>query len=121
MSIFSLCGMIGLCLFCLIFLLTEFRKRADILILSSDHLEKFSFLGVGYAQRFDINEFDGFTKMWYYSKSYLHLIIDGKRVACCCNFHTRNYDTVKMALEDKLVFLGEENYSISNELSYILK
>tara|TARA_B100000929_G_scaffold56346_1_gene42056 strand:- start:1014 stop:1484 length:471 start_codon:yes stop_codon:yes gene_type:complete len=118
---FSLFGMMGCFLFCLYFLLTEFRKRADVFILSKNQIEKRSFFGIGYAQHFDLKELDGFTEMENYSKKYIHLIKNGKRVACCCNFHMRNYDEVKKALGDNLVFLGEEHYSIKAEAVYLLK
>jgi len=118
---FSLFGMVGCLLFCLYFLLTEFRKRADMFILSKTQIERRSYYGIGRRQHFDLNELDGFTEMNYYSKKYIHLIKNGKRVACCSNFHTRNYEEVKKAIEDKLVFLGGENYSLKDEVAYLLK
>ncbi|MEE3226052.1 MAG: hypothetical protein VX253_09055, partial [Bacteroidota bacterium] len=118
---FSLFGMTGCLLFCLYFLLTEFRKRADVFILSENQIEKRSFFGIGYALHFDLEELDGFTEMEYYSKKYIHLIKNGKRVACCCNFHMRNYDEVKKALGDTLIFLGEEPYSLKAEVAYLIK
>lgn len=113
-------GMLGLFIFCLFFLVIEFRKRADVFILSENQIEKRSFFGIGYAQHFDLKELNGFTEMEYYSKKYIHLIKNGKRVACCCNFHMRNYDEVKKALGDTLMFLGEEPYSIKAEAVYLL-
>tara|TARA_B100000949_G_scaffold218110_1_gene216264 strand:+ start:145 stop:615 length:471 start_codon:yes stop_codon:yes gene_type:complete len=121
LSTFSLYTMFGLFFFCLLFLLTEFRKRADVFILSKNQIEKRSFFGIAYAQHFDLKELDGFTEMEYYSKKYIHLIKNGKRVACCCNFQMRNYDEVKKALGDTLIFLGEEHYSIKAEVAYLLK
>ncbi|UBZ10490.1 hypothetical protein LDL79_17030 [Leeuwenhoekiella palythoae] len=121
LSTFSLYTMLGLFFFCLLFLLTEFRKRADVFILSENQIEKRSFFGIGYALHFDLEELDGFTEMEYYSKKYIHLIKNGKRVACCCNFHMRNYDEVKKALGDTLIFLGEENYSLKAEVAYLIK
>ena len=61
--------MFGLFFFFLLFLLTEFRKRADVFILSEKQIEKRSFFGIAYAQHFDLIELDGFTEMEYYSKS----------------------------------------------------
>ena len=121
LSTFSLYTMLGLFFFCLLFLLTEFRKRADVFILSENQIEKRSFFGIGYALHFDLEELDGFTEMEYYSKKYIHLIKNGKRVACCCNFHMRNYDEVKKALGDTLIFLGEEPYSLKAEVAYLIK
>ncbi len=69
LSTFSLYTMFGLFFFCLLFLLTEFRKRADVFILSEKQIEKRSFFGIAYAQHFDLIELDGFTEMEYYSKS----------------------------------------------------
>ena len=121
LSTFSLYTMFGLFFYCLLILITEFRKRADVFILSKNQIEKRSFFGIGYAQHFDLEELDGFTEMEYYSKKYIHLIKNGKRVACCCNFHMRNYHEVKKALGDTLVFLGEEPYSLKAEIAYLLK
>jgi len=118
---FSLFGMTGCFLFCLYFLLTEFRKRADVILLSENQIERRRYYGIGHRQKFDLNKVDGFTEMDYYSKKYLHLIQRGKRVACCSNFHMRNYDEVKKALVDTLVFLGEEPYSLKAEAVYLLK
>ena len=118
---FSLFGMTGCFLFCLYFLLTEFRKRADVIVLSENQIERRRYYGIGRKQMFDLNELDGFTEMDYYSKKYLHLIQHGKRVACCINFHMRNYDEVKKALGDSLVFLGEEPYSLKAEVAYLIK
>lgn len=118
---FSLFGMTGCLLFCLYFLLTEFRKRADVIVLSENQIERRRYYGIGRRQKFDLNEVDGFTEMDYYSKKYLFLIQKGKRVACCSNFHMRNYDKVKKVLGDTLVFLGEENYALWDEVVYLIK
>tara|TARA_B100000378_G_scaffold220615_1_gene184021 strand:- start:82 stop:552 length:471 start_codon:yes stop_codon:yes gene_type:complete len=118
---FSLFGMTGCLLFCLYFLLTEFRKRADVIVLSEYQIEKRRYYGIGNREKFDLNEVDGFTEMDYYSKKYLHLIQNGKRVACCSNFHMRNYDEVKNAMRDKLLFFGQEPYSLKAEVAYLLK
>ena len=63
LSTFSLYTMLGLFFFCLLFLITEFRKRADVFILSENQIEKRSFFGIAYAQHFDLIEVDFLNKL----------------------------------------------------------
>ena len=105
--------------------LGELRTKAVMVVLWDDTVIKKSFLGLGGATPFMLEEFDGYTTSILFSNSdtyeYLYLMKGDKKMVKLSAFYHQNYEEMKSYLSKNMQFLGEKPFSISNEFKEILQ
>jgi hypothetical protein len=106
-------------------IISEMRKRLTTISIDNQNIQVGSFYGLGAKKLYDYTELDGFITsqipvLYSTTYEYLYLIKGGKKVAVVSDFYHSNYAALKLALSDKVVFLGDRPFKMSTEIKELL-
>jgi len=105
--------------------LGELRTKAVMVVLWDDTIIKKNFLGLGGSTPFMMQEFDGYSTSVLFSKydsyEYLYLMKDHKKMIKLSSLYHDNYDEMKQYLSLNVHFLGEQPFSLGDELKEIFE
>lgn len=102
-------------------ILIELRTKATSITIDKDIIRIKSFLGIGFPQKFNIDELDGFVISSVPNGvdekfEHLYLIKNKRKIARISEFYHKNYLEIKNSISSKASFLGEERFDVMLEL-----
>ncbi len=101
----------------------ELRTKIVKVEIKGDQISVANYLGIGSKKVFSFSQFEGLQTAILPSKyntyEYLYLIKDNKKAIKLSQFYHRNYAELKSALTDKVRNLGQQPYSLIQDIKEI--
>ncbi|WP_289662409.1 hypothetical protein [Flavobacterium panacagri] len=94
-----------------LFWFTVLRTRAHSLEINEDHIIVRRYFGIGKSNIYKIAALDGFMNKFESAKGGVYesvfIFENGKRIGSISNFYHKNFEILKLRLQDNLLNLGE--------------